>query len=241
MNGWHDECGIIGVTGLPDASELAYYGLYALQHRGQEGAGIISFDGKRHHAKWGVGLVSDVFDRESLSSLPGLLAVGHNRYSTTGSSTKENLQPLLAHCRGGVIALAHNGNLVNAWEVRLCLEEAGAIFHTSMDTEVVAHLVARSQRPTLEERLVDALGQVSGAYSLILSDGEKLIAARDPRGFRPLCIGRIGKAVIIASESCALDIVGAAYLREIDPGEVVVAKGEELRSLALEETAAARE
>lgn len=235
MKGWREECGVIGISGVPSAAELVYFGLYALQHRGQEGAGIVSFDRGRHHVRRGIGLVSDVFTQDCLSSLEGEIAVGHNRYSTTGSCRPENLQPLVAHCLGGVLTLAHNGNLVNAWRLRRKLEAAGAIFQTSMDTEVLVHLIARSRKKTITDRLQDALCTVTGAYSLVLSDGNLLVGARDPRGFRPLCIGKMGDGFLFASESCALDLVGAEYLREVNPGEMVTVSGGKLHSRSIEE------
>ena len=236
MRSWNDKCGVIGILGVPNAAELAYFGLYALQHRGQEGAGIITFDEKGHHyTRRGLGLVSDVFDQESLGGLDGELAIGHNRYSTTGSCTADNLQPLVAHCRGGRLAIAHNGNLVNAWELRMSLEEDGAIFQTSMDTEVIAHLIARSPEEEIVGRTRDALRRVQGAYSLVLTDGDSLIGARDPHGFRPLCIGRIDGAIFLSSESCALDIVGAEYVREVEPGEIVIAREGKIESIRIED------
>jgi len=234
MSGWREECGVFGAIGLPKAAELAYFGLYALQHRGQEGAGIVAFENGRHRVKRGGGLVSDVFDADDLAALGGSLAVGHNRYSTTGSCRPENQQPLVSHCLGGVIALAHNGNLVNAWELRQELEREGSIFQTSMDTEVIVHLIARSRRETLVERAEEALRAVKGAFSLVFSDGRRLIAARDPDGFRPLCIGRIGEGLLVASESCALDILNASYVREIEAGEMVVIESGRMRSIPLD-------
>ena len=231
--GWKEKCGVMGISGVRKAAELAYFGLYSLQHRGQEGAGIVSFHEGRHYAIRGMGLVSDVFDQESLAGLQGEVAVGHNRYSTTGSCRPENQQPLVAHARGSVLALAHNGNLVNAWELRKKLEEEGAIFQTSMDTEVIVHIIARSRAETLVDRAREALRSVRGAYSLVLTDGRVLIAARDPHGFRPLCLGRLDDGLIVASESCALDLVGAEYDREIAPGEMLVLEEGRVRSIDL--------
>ncbi|RPJ45225.1 MAG: amidophosphoribosyltransferase, partial [Candidatus Latescibacterota bacterium] len=187
MKSWREECGVIGVAGIPSAAEIAYFGLYSLQHRGQEGAGIVSFEEGQHSVVKGAGLVSDVFTPESLAALRGDTAVGHNRYSTTGSCRPENQQPLVSHCLGGVLAVAHNGNLVNAWELRQGLERDGAIFQTSMDTEVIVHLIARSREETLVARTQKALRAVHGAFSLVISDGRRLLAARDRQGFRPLC------------------------------------------------------
>ncbi|MFH1679871.1 MAG: amidophosphoribosyltransferase [Candidatus Eisenbacteria bacterium] len=234
MSGWREECGVIGAIGVPRAAELAYFGLYALQHRGQEGAGIVAFENGRHRVRKGAGLVSDVFTLDGLADLPGDVAVGHNRYSTTGSCRPENQQPLVSHCLGGVLALAHNGNLVNAWELRQDLEREGAIFQTSMDTEVIVHLIARSRRKTLVDRVQESLRSVKGAFSLVLADGRRLIAARDPDGFRPLCIGRIGEGFLVASESCALDILNATYEREVGAGEMVVIEDGKIRSIPLD-------
>ncbi len=231
MSTWHEECGVIGLFAHESAAEMVCLGLHALQHRGQEGAGIVSFDGGRVSSHRGLGLVSDLFTPEVLGRFAGSVAVGHNRYSTTGSCRAENLQPLIAHWRRRKIALAHNGNLVNALELRREMEENGAIFQTGMDSEVIVHLLARSSGADLVERTRDALSQVSGAYSLVLSDGETLIGARDPRGFRPLCIGKLEATTVIASESCALDLVGAEYVREIAPGEMVVIDAGGLRSV----------
>jgi amidophosphoribosyltransferase len=240
MTSWREECGVIGVAGIPNAAEIAYFGLYSLQHRGQEGAGIVAFTEGRHTLVRGSGLVSDVFNPENLASLRGDHAIGHNRYSTTGSCLPENQQPLVAHCLGGVLALAHNGNLVNAWELRQDLEREGAIFQTSMDTEVIVHLIARSRKETLVERTRESLRTVQGAFSLVIADGKRLLAARDRQGFRPLCIGRIDGGYLVASESCALDIVGASYLREVEPGELVVIEGGRLESIPLDGAPAAR-
>ncbi len=232
MRSWHEECGVVGVYGSENAAEMVCLGLHALQHRGQEGSGIVSFDSGQLYSHRGLGLVSDLFGQDILEGFSGHVAVGHNRYSTTGSCTEENLQPLIAHWRGHKIALCHNGNLVNAWELRRDLEDAGAIFQTSSDSEVIVHLLARSRKGGLVERVQEAIDQVSGAFSLILSDGDTLIGARDPRGFRPLCLGRIDQSMVIASESCALDLMGAEYVREIEPGEMVVIDKRGIRSIA---------
>ncbi|MBA3522290.1 MAG: amidophosphoribosyltransferase [Gemmatimonadales bacterium] len=215
-------CGIIGVSGLPDAARLAYLGLYALQHRGQESAGIVTIDGQgqaRSHR--GMGLVSENFDEAILTSLPGDVAVGHTRYSTTGSTVLANAQPCNVNTRCGPLAIAHNGNLTNAVEIKRELVERGAIFTTSSDTEVLVHLIARSEADTVEEQIREALEQVEGAYSLVISVGRVLYAAVDSRGFRPLVLGRLGKGMVVASETCALDLVGATPACELQPGEFI--------------------
>ncbi len=228
----HEECGIFGIFGHPKASEVTYLGLHALQHRGEESSGIASADGEVVRIHTGLGHVTDVFqDRSILERLSGHLAVGHNRYSTTGSSALCNAQPFLAECRDGFVALGHNGNLVNAARLRREMQEAGAIFQTTTDSEVIVHLIARSQEETVEGRVVDALSQVRGAYSLVIATQDKLIALRDPMGFRPLCLGQLEDAWVVASESCALDMVSARYIRDVDPGEIVVIDRNGLRSM----------
>lgn len=226
-----EACGVFGVFGHPDAARLTYYGLYALQHRGQESAGIATSDGARLHLKKGMGLVSEVFNGFRLEGLPGDRALGHVRYSTTGSSSLTNAQPLLVSFRHGEMALAHNGNLVNAPSLRERFEAEGSIFQTTSDTEVIAHLMARSGCASLEDSLCQALGEVRGAYALGVLTPHALLAARDPLGIRPLSLGRIGAAVVVASETCALDAVGAGYWRDVEPGEVVIATAEGMRSL----------
>jgi amidophosphoribosyltransferase len=230
-------CGIFGVRGHPDAAALVHLGLYSLQHRGQESAGIVSVE-HGHAAKLvrTMGLVSEGFGDEDLGSLHGDTAIGHTRYSTAGSSTIENAQPVLARSRSGHIALAHNGNLVNALELRDELEQAGSIFASSMDSEVIVHRMARSLAEKPEERLAEALQGVEGAYSLVIVVGHTMLAARDPRGWRPLAVGRLGDATVVASETCALDIVGATYVRDVEPGEVVAfhADGTERRLFPFE-------
>ena len=197
-------------------------GLHALQHRGQESSGIVSCDERgEFHTHKGIGLVSDVYDDEILAGLPGVLAIGHNRYSTTGSLTLENTQPLRVVYRGGPLALAHNGNLVNARELRQGLEGSGSIFQTTLDTEIFLHLIALSSTDTVEEALVEAARQVRGAYSMVVLTREAVLALRDPHGFRPLCIGRLGDGYVVASETCALDLVAAEFVREVEPGELV--------------------
>jgi len=228
---FHDECGVCAVMGHPDASNLVYLGLYALQHRGQESAGIAAFDGKelRHHKA--MGYVADVFDRDRLGELPGFAALGHVRYSTAGNSSLVNAQPVVAKTHRGQVALAHNGNLVNALRLRAQLERSGAIFQSTSDSEVFLHLLARSQAPTLEAALLETFDAAVGAYSVaVLCDG-RLFAARDPHGFRPLALGRLGETWIVASETCAFDLIEARMVREVGPGEVVELSGEEPRVL----------
>jgi amidophosphoribosyltransferase len=215
-------CGIIGVSGLPDAARGVFLGLYALQHRGQESAGIVAVDGAgvaRGHR--GMGLVSEIFDEAAQQQLAGDVAIGHTRYSTTGSSDVSNAQPGLVRYREGDLALAHNGNLINARALRNDLVRAGSIFQSSSDSEVLVHLIARSDGGTPEDQIYDALERVEGAYSLLLTVGRAMYAIVDPRGFRPLWLGRIGDAHVVASETCALDIIGATPLRELQPGDVV--------------------
>ena len=215
-------CGIFGVHDHPGAARVTHLGLYSLQHRGQESAGIVAVDDTGDaRAVRALGLVSESFDPAQLDSLPGGIAIGHTRYSTAGSTTIENAQPVLARFRGGHISLAHNGNLTNATELRRELEEAGSIFASTMDSEVIVHRLARSAADTPEAKLADALQGVEGAYSLLVLIGDTLVAARDPRGWRPLIMGTVGESTIFASETCALDIVGATYVREIEPGEIV--------------------
>ncbi len=230
-----DECGVVAVSGARDAADMAFLGLYALQHRGQESAGIVTVDGAgRAHVHRGMGLVADVFDDQTLGRLDGSLALGHVRYSTTGHSTLRNAQPILVEYRDQPLALAHNGNLTNAAELRERLSEEGAIFQTDSDSEAIIHLIARSRRGDVDQQVDDALSQVVGAFSLVLCVGDTLYAARDARGFRPLVLGRLGEAVVVASETCALDILGAVYVRDIRPGEVLRIRGghvEELRPL----------
>ncbi len=225
-------CGVIGVWGRPEASTLAYLGLYALQHRGQESAGIVSSDGSKlyHHAR--MGLVADVFrSREILDRLPGSMAIGHNRYSTTGKSTPDNVQPLLVEDRTGPIAISHNGNLVNYTPLRKFLEEEGSLFQTSSDSELILQLLARSHGKTLSDRLVEALKMVRGAYSLVLLTARQMIVLRDPHGFRPLCLGKFNGGTVVASESCALDLLEAEYVRDIEPGEILVIDESGLNSI----------
>jgi amidophosphoribosyltransferase len=228
---FRDECGIVAVHGHAEAANIAYLGLYALQHRGQESAGICSTQGGEQFVHRSMGLVADVFSEKVLARLPGRHAIGHVRYSTTGSSTLRNAQPFCANTDGGPVAIAHNGNLVNARAVRRELEGRGAIFSTTSDSEVIVHLLARSREATLEERLIDALSRVKGAFSLVMLTHDAVVAVRDPHGFRPLVLGRLDGAWIVASETCALDLVGATVERHLDPGEVVVIRRGRVRTL----------
>ena len=217
-----EECGVFGIFNHPDVSSLTYLGLYALQHRGQESAGIVTCNGGEPKSHRGMGLVADTFDTNKLQALAGTSAVGHVRYSTTGSSLLKNAQPFLAQHSKGFLAVAHNGNLVNARDLKEKLESKGSIFQSTMDSEIFVHLIARSKKKGYMERTIEALGQVRGAYSLVLLTENALIAARDPRGIRPLCLGEIGESYVLASESCALDLIQARYIRDVDPGEVLL-------------------
>ena len=214
-------CGIFGISGHPEAAALVHLGLYSLQHRGQESAGIVAADQGEVHAIRAMGLVSDQFSPEKMRTLTGPLAMGHTRYSTAGSSTIENAQPALARFKGGHIVLAHNGNLTNAPEIRDDLETEGSIFSSTMDSEVIVHRLAKSRAERPEEKLAEALEGVEGAYSLVVIIGDTLVAARDPFGWRPLVMGRLNGAVVFASETCALDITGATAEREVRPGEII--------------------
>ena len=226
-----EECGVFGIFGHPEASRMVYLGLYALQHRGQESAGIASADGTRLLSSRAMGYVADAFDEAELGRLAGTLAIGHVRYSTAGESKLANAQPIRIDCVHGPIAICHNGNLVNAAELRESLVKQGSIFQTNSDTEVILHLYARSKAGSIEEALVEALSQVRGAFSLALLTVDKLIAVRDPHGFRPLALGRLGDAWIATSETCALDLIGATWVRDVEPGEVFVVDSRAARSL----------
>ncbi len=217
----HEECGIFGVFDHPEAANLTYLGLYALQHRGQESAGIVASDGTTLHVHKAMGLVADIFTEPVLKTLPGASAIGHVRYSTAGASQIKNAQPFVVSGGIGNIAIAHNGNLINAFEIRRKLESYGSIFQSTMDTEVIIHLMALSREHTILDRLMDALTRVQGAYSLLLISEKAMIAVRDPHGFRPLSLGRLGKSIVVASESCAFDLIGATFEREIEPGEIL--------------------
>lgn len=218
---FHDECGVFAVFGHEEAAKLAYLGLYALQHRGQESAGIVATDGAGLRVEKGMGLVQDIFTPDVIARLPGDAAIGHTRYSTAGDTSLTNAQPLVSDCNKGKLSLAHNGNLTNAGELRRSLEHKGSIFQTTSDTEVIVHLVARSKVGNLAGAIADALGQVEGAYSLLILTRDEIFAIRDPRGFRPLCLGRRGSAWVVASETCAFDLIDAEYEREIEPGEML--------------------
>jgi amidophosphoribosyltransferase len=227
---FREECGVFGIYGHAEASKLAYLGLYALQHRGQESAGIATADGTRIRAVREMGYVNDIFDEQALASLPGDAAIGHTRYSTAGESKLLNAQPIVIDCVHGQVAVCHNGNIVNAKEIRDRLVSQGSIFQTSSDTEVLVHLYARSQARTFDEALVESIAQLSGAFSFAVLVKDHLLAARDPHGFRPLALGRLGDAWVVSSETCALDLIGATYVRDVEPGEVVVIGPEGLRS-----------
>ncbi len=230
LDKFKDECGVFGIFGHPEASNLTYLGLYALQHRGQESAGIAASDGVQIRVSKAMGHVNEAFNAETLSRLPGHLAVGHVRYSTAGESRLANAQPIVVDSMHGQLALGHNGNLINAAELRDALVRQGAIFQTSVDTEVVVHLFARSRADSAEAAIVDAISQVRGAFSFVIATKDRLVGVRDPHGFRPLAIGRLGDAWVICSETCALDLIGATYLRDVEPGEVVVISAHELKS-----------
>jgi amidophosphoribosyltransferase len=230
---WREECGVVGIAGVKGAGELASLALHALQHRGQESAGITVADGLCVQTHKRMGMVADIFDENTVKLLPGNFAIGHVRYSTSGSSELINAQPIQVASAKGTISLAHNGNLVNAPELRKTMEEHGSIFSTTSDSEVILHLMARSKAATVADSLMEALPQVKGAYSLVVLTRDKLIAARDPMGFRPLCLGRFQDSYVVASESCAFDIIGARYLRDIEPGELVILGEGELASRRL--------
>ncbi len=234
---FREECGVIAIYAHPEAEKLAYLGLHALQHRGQESAGIVTSDGMTLHPYKAMGLVADIFTEEVLSQLHGTLAIGHTRYSTAGDSALLNAQPILVQSNKGRVALAHNGNLVNAPEIRARLETQGSIFQTNSDTEVIVHLIALSKEHTLPEAMADALRRVEGAFSLVMISPDRIFAARDPRGFRPLAMGRIPQqegqkqdTIVFASETCAFDLIGATYEREVKPGELVVVGPEGITS-----------
>ncbi len=230
LRAWNEECGVFAAVGVPQAAAITALGLHALQHRGQEATGVVASDGAGFHVVKGIGLVSDVYRNADLEHIPGLLAIGHNRYSTAGGLTLENTQPLRVVYRGGSLALAHNGNLTNARALRAGLEESGSIFQTTLDTEIFLHLMALSGTDTVEDALVEAARQVQGAYSLVVLTEHAVVAMRDAHGFRPLCVGRLGDGYVVASETCALDLVGAEFLREVEPGEMVTVDPQGLRS-----------
>ncbi len=225
-----DECGVFGIFGHPEAANMTYLGLYALQHRGQESAGISASNGERVLISKSMGYVADVFDGETLSQLAGPIAIGHVRYSTAGESKLLNAQPILIDCAHGQIALCHNGNIVNARELRDELVQQGSIFQSNSDTEVILHLYARSKARSLEGAIIESVSQIQGAFSLVMQTRDSLIAVRDPHGFRPLALGRLGDAVVICSETCAMDLIGATYERDVEPGEILIVNRDGVRS-----------
>lgn len=233
LDKFHDECGVFGILGAPDAAALTALGLHALQHRGQEAAGIVTFDGTQFHAHRALGLVGDNFGHsEQIERLRGDTAIGHNRYSTTGETLLRNVQPLFAEFHFGGLALAHNGNLTNALTVKRDLIMRGSIFQSTSDTEIIIHLLALSKAATIEDRLIDALNHVQGAYSLVVLSSHQMIGVRDPLGIRPLVLGRLRDAYVLASETCAFDIIGAEYIRDVVAGEMVIITAQnELRSI----------
>ncbi len=227
-----EECGIFGISNHNDASALVALGLHALQHRGQEGCGIVSFDGKNYHSEKRQGLIGDHFtDPETLKKLPGYFAIGHNRYSTTGETSLRNIQPFFADLHMGGLSVAHNGNLTNALLLRETLVKEGAIFRTTSDTETIVQLIAKSKREKFKDKLIDALFQIQGGFSLVMMTNKKLVGVRDPFGIRPLVIGKLKSSYIFASETCALDIVGASFIREVDNGEIVIIENNKLKSI----------
>ena len=239
LDKFKDECGVFGVYSKTpmDVAGMTYYGLYALQHRGQESAGIAVGNGKTVEMHKGLGLITEAFCKEDLEKLKGHVAIGHVRYSTTGANTVNNSQPLLTNSKLGPVALAHNGNLVNADVIRELLEDGGHIFHTSIDSEVIATLIARGAKKGLENAVVDAMQAIRGSFAMVITSKDKLIGARDPHGIRPLCIGKSGDAIILASESCALDAVGAEFVRDVNPGEMVIIDEEGIKSYQYSENA----
>ncbi len=230
LDKFHDECGVVGVFGHPEAANLVYLGLYSLQHRGQESAGIVSSRDGKLHLEVGMGLVADVFQGNRLEKLTGNMAIGHNRYSTAGDSALANAQPCLINYSEGSLSLAHNGNLVNAMTIRRRLGASGSIFQSTNDSEVIVHLMAQAKGDTFVDRAATALNELKGAYSLLLMTEDEMIAARDPQGFRPLCLGKLDGAYIIASESCAFDLIEGEFIRELEPGELLLINKDGLQS-----------
>jgi amidophosphoribosyltransferase len=224
-------CGVFGIYGHPNAAELTYYGLYALQHRGQESAGIVASDGRQFRTHKGMGLVSQIFNGNVLPNLVGTIAIGHTRYSTTGSSHLRNAQPLTVDCAKGQIAIAHNGNLTNAGQLREELEARGSIFQTTVDSEIILHLMAQPTLDGHENNLIQTVHRIEGAYSLVIMTEQELIGIRDPHGFRPLCIGKVADAWVLASETCALDLIHAKFVRDVEPGEIVIINKNGLKSI----------
>jgi amidophosphoribosyltransferase len=229
----HEECGVFGIYGHPEAANLTYLGLYALQHRGQEGAGICSSDGRQLFLEKSMGLVADVFNEKRLKRVPGHMAIGHNRYSTAGSSVLKNVQPIVANFSLGTLAIAHNGNLVSATDLRTALEEDGAIFQSSSDSEVIVHLIAHSKGNEFNERVAHAISQINGSFSLLIMREKELIAIRDPYGVRPLSLGMKVGAYVIASETCAFDLIGATFIRDVEPGEILIINEQGLESMKI--------
>ena len=227
-----EECGVFGVSNHDDASALVALGLHALQHRGQEGCGIVSFDGKTFHSEKRQGLIGDHFTNQAtIKKLPGKHAIGHNRYSTTGEVSLRNIQPFFADLYAGGVSLAHNGNLTNALELRNSLVQGGAIFRTTSDTETIVQLIAKSKRTKMIDKIVDALFQIQGGYALVMMTNKKLIGIRDPFGIRPLVLGKLNESYVFASETCALDIIGAKFIREVENGEIIIIEGNKLNSI----------
>jgi amidophosphoribosyltransferase len=231
MDKFREECGVFGIFGHPEAANLTYLGLYALQHRGQESVGIATSDGERLQIHKALGYVADAFDEATFAKLRGTSAVGHVRYSTAGDSGLKNAQPILIDCAHGEIAICHNGNLVNAQELRADLVGQGSIFQTTSDTEVLLHLYARSKAATVEQSIIESVSAARGAFSLALLTKDRLIAVRDPHGFRPLTLGKLGDAYIVCSETCALDLIDATWIRDIEPGEVLIISRDGLKSI----------
>jgi amidophosphoribosyltransferase len=229
---FHDECGVVGIYGHPEAANLTYLGLHALQHRGQESCGIVTGDNGQLYVHRGMGLVQDVFGADAIKKLPGPNAIGHVRYSTAGGSHPRNAQPIAVDTAHGSVAIGHNGNLTNAEELRATLEARGSIFTSSSDTEVIVHLIALSRAAGMVDKVIDALAQVRGAYSLVVLTGDSLIAVRDPMGVRPLVLGRLNGAHVVASEPCAFELIGAEYVRDLEPGEMLVCNNDGLRTLS---------
>jgi amidophosphoribosyltransferase len=228
-------CGIIGISNHPEAAKIAFLGLYALQHRGEEAAGIASYNNKDIHIAKSLGLVSDAIDKAALATLKGKTAIGHCRYSTTGSTNLKNIQPFLVVHKNSPMAIAHNGNLTNTETLYKRLEDEGSIFQTTMDSEVIIHLLAKASNGELKKKLISVLMNLEGSFSLIFLIEDVLVGARDNLGFRPLCLGKLDQGYVLASESCALDIINAKFIREVDPGEIVIIKGNKLESLRLPE------
>lgn len=231
-----EECGIFALYGHEEAAKLTYFGLYALQHRGQESAGIMVSDGKRVIEHKAMGLVPDIFDEQTLNNLKGHIALGHVRYSTTGSSLLANAQPFRVQHSGKIYAVAHNGNLVNSRQLRTEMEEQGSIFQTTMDSEIILHLTAKAMKRGMEQAMLETMGRVRGAYSMVIMTEDTLVAVRDPHGFRPLCLGRLKSGYVVASETCALDLVEAEYIRDVDPGEIIIINQDGLKSIHKEDT-----